>query len=60
MDNAHLDVYLDLDGIPRTAGQAWFTQRRGGPVTTVFAYSPDYLAMPKSLSIDPAFGTGFR
>lgn len=54
MDNTHLDVYLDLDGIQRTVGQAWFTQRRGGPVTTVFAYSPDYLATPKSLSIDPA------
>jgi serine/threonine-protein kinase HipA len=54
VDNTQLDVYLDLDGIPQPVGQAWFTQRRGGPVTTVFAYSPDYLATPKSLSIDPA------
>jgi len=54
VDNTQLDVYLDLGGIPQPVGQAWFTQRRGGPVTTVFAYSPDYLATPKSLSIDPA------
>ena len=54
VDNAQLDVYLDLDGIPHPVGQAWFTQRRGGQVTTVFAYSSDYLATPTSLSIDPA------
>ena len=54
MDNTQLDIYLDVDGAPRQIGQAWFTQRRGGPVTTVFAYSTDYLATPKSFAIDPA------
>lgn len=54
MDNTQLDVHLDRDGTSQLVGRAWFTQRRGGPVTTVFAYSSDYLATPRSLSIDPA------
>lgn len=54
MDSVQLDVYLDEQDRPQLVGKAWFTQRRGGPVTTVFAYSADYLATPRSLSIDPA------
>jgi len=48
-----LDVYIDLDGEPVRLGQAWFTQRRGGPVSSVFAYSATFLARRDAIAIDP-------
>ena len=48
-----LDVYLDITGDPQLVGRAWFSQRRGGPITTVFAYAPTFIAQPEVLSIDP-------
>ena len=53
MARREIDVYVDIDGTPQPLGHAWFSQRRGGPVTTVFAYSPTYLSQPTALSIDP-------
>ena len=53
MARRELDVYLDLEGESVLAGQVWFTQRRGGPISSVFAYTPSYLARPNALSIDP-------
>jgi len=48
-----LDVHIELDGRTHPAGTAYFVQRRGGPVATTFAYSPEYLANPTAISIDP-------
>ncbi len=53
MTSRTVEVYLDIDDSPMLAGQAWFSQRRGGPVNTVFAYAPDYLGTPGARSIDP-------
>lgn len=52
--SSSLDVYLDLKGGSQRVGQAWFTQRRGGPVSTVFAYATNYLGGPSPTAIDPA------
>ena len=53
MAKRELDVYIDLDGEPVRLGQAWFTQRRGGPVSSVFAYSATFLARRDAIAIDP-------
>ena len=48
-----LDVYIDVHGQTVQAGTAFFTQRRGAPVGTVFSYSATYLALPTAIAIDP-------
>ncbi len=53
MISRQLDVYLDVDGAPQLIANAWFSQRRGGPVTTVFAYEASFLSTAGAQSIDP-------
>lgn len=48
-----LDVHLELEGVTQRVGQAWFTQRRGGPISTVFAYTAEYLAGAAPIALDP-------
>ena len=54
MASQQLDVYLDIERQPILVGHAWFSQRRSGPTSTVFAYTSDYLARRGALAI----GTG--
>jgi serine/threonine-protein kinase HipA len=48
-----LDVHIEIDGESVQAGAAFFAQRRGAPVSTVFSYSASYLAFAKAIAIDP-------
>lgn len=53
MASQEVDVYLASSTGDALVGRAWFSQRRGGPVTTVFAYANTYLSTPGVQSIDP-------
>ncbi len=47
-------VYLDDEsGVSELVGTAYFTQRRGGPVSTTFRYERSWLAKPGAFAIEP-------
>lgn len=46
-------VFLDQESASELVGTAYFTQRRGGPVSSTFRYEQSWLARRGAYSIDP-------
>lgn len=49
-------VYVDIGGTDALVGIAYFSQRRGGPISTTFRYDQGWLARRGAFSIDPELG----
>ncbi|HEY4269398.1 MAG TPA: type II toxin-antitoxin system HipA family toxin [Galbitalea sp.] len=51
--SSEASVYLKLGGADNLVGSAFFSQRRGGPISTTFRYEQSWLTRRGAFAIDP-------